>query len=402
MKLSLGGKNIIDYLDVIIVFCLSGLIISTIIFFHITNDFGGRRDILINSLAKGQFPAPPVYYGLLYIFSFGLASGKIIFTATVFLISFFVAMKFSVTKYFVRKIMINSNPRFSNRSESEYLKSNRIVVFISSCLIIITPLSFGTSLYLGKIGINVWHNDTIIAEWPFALLLFIYSSNYLYYKEKRDFYRIIIFTIICILIKPSYFLAFIAAFPIMSLISEYIETKNLKVDNRILLILLIGLMVLFTQYYFIYKMGVSEISGSNNLQKTVIKIIPFYVWKIYSKNIPFDLAMSIMYPVVFIIGYINEVKKNIGYIYSLITFLTGLLIAILFVEAGPRDYHSNFFWTVIITNYILFAYSISLNVKFILDRRRLLIKDYFLLTVFIAHVFSGIYYISNLYILRSF
>jgi hypothetical protein len=287
-------------------------------------------------------------------------------------------------------------------TESEYLKLNRIVIFISSCLIIITPLSFGTSLYLGKIGINVWHNDTIIAEWPFALLLFIYSSNYLYYKEKRDFYRIIIFIIVCILIKPSYFLAFIAAFPIMSLISEYIKAKNLKFDIRILLIILIGLTVLFTQYYLIYKLGVSEMPGSNYLQKTVIKINPFYVWKIYSKNIPFDLMMSIMYPVIFIIGYFKKIRHNIGYIYSLITFLIGLLIAILFVEAGPRDFHGNFFWTVIITNYILFAYSISLNVKFILDRNRLLLKDYFLLTIFMAHVISGMYYIISLYILKSF
>lgn len=218
--MTVGGINIRIHVDEIIVFCFSGLIISTIIIFQVSNDFGGHRNILVNSLAKGQFPAPPIYYGLLYIFSFGLASSKIIWAATVFLISFFVAMKFSVTKYFVKEIINNRNTPFQNKQELGYLKLNRIVIIISSCLIIITPLSFGTSLYLGKIGINVWHNSTIMVEWPFALLLFIYSSNYLYNKEKRDFYLIIIFVIICILIKPSYFLAFVAAFPLMSLISE--------------------------------------------------------------------------------------------------------------------------------------------------------------------------------------
>jgi uncharacterized membrane protein YgdD (TMEM256/DUF423 family) len=131
-------------------------------------------------------------------------------------------------------------------------------------------------------------------------------------------------------------------------------------------------------------------------------IAPFRVWQIHSKNIFIDLLMSIFYPFAFLIAYRKEIKQYRGYLYAVLTFIVGLLVAILFVESGPRDFHANYFWTAIIANYILFAYSAALNLRLIALRSRFLIKDHILLIIFGAHVFSGFYYIINLYILKSF
>jgi len=137
-------------------------------------------------------------------------------------------------------------------------------------------------------------------------------------------------------------------------------------------------------------------------RETKLMIDPFRVWSIHSKNILFDLLMSILYPLAFLIVYWKEIKQYKGYLYSILTFAVALLIAILFIESGPRDFHANYFWTSYIANYILFLYSAALNLRLILMRTHFLVKDYVLASIFGAHFLSGIYYIINLYVLKSF
>lgn len=394
--MNLIKKNI----DFFLIAAAGALIVATMILFNVSNDFGAHRGILEQNLKAGSFPAPPIYYALLYVFSLGLASGKIIFLAIVFLMGVFIGLKYLVTKYVVGAIAL---PGVNDSGLKLFgnLKTETLIKILSFCLIIITPLSFGRSLYLGKIGINIWHNSTIMAEFPFALLLFYFSEKYLLERETIKFRNLLIFMCLAILIKPSYFMAFALAFPLMNLIHNYSGLKRIKIDWQVIITVLVGLLVLFLMYLKIY--GVNIVTpASVSSQQTKLMVAPFYVWQIHSKNILFDLLMSIFYPIVFLIAYRKELKKYKGYFYAVLTFLIGLLIGILFVESGPRDFHGNFFWTSIIANYILFLYSVSLNFRFILLRSRFLIKDYILFSIFAAHFLSGLYYIISLYINKSF
>lgn len=396
IRLSIMKRNI----DFLAVASFGALIVATMILFKVSNDFGAHRSILEQNLNRGSFPVPPIYYALLYIFSFGIASGKTAFLAIVFLASTFIGLKYLVTRRLVGQIAFPE--AFHNRNELlGKLKVNTLIRILSLSLIVITPLSFGRGLYLGKIGINVWHNSTIIAEFPFALLLFLISWKYLTKRESVRFSHLLLLIILVILIKPSYFLAFTVAFPLMSLMNHYSSHKRLKIDWQVILVVIVGLLVLFFQYVRIYGEN-SEHFLIHSGQKVQLMIAPFRTWRIHSSNIPFDLLMSIFYPLAFLIAYWKDIRKDQGYWYATLTFLVGLLVAILFIEAGPRDFHANYFWTVIICNYILFAYSASMNLRFILARSRLLKKDYVLGGIFTAHVISGIYYIINLYVLKSF
>jgi hypothetical protein len=244
-------------LDFFGVFALGAMIVATLIFFNVSNDFGAHRSILDESLRAGSFPVPPVYYALLYVFSFGLASGKIIFLAIVFLAGFFIGLKYMVTKYLVKSIDL-PEVKYSSLKIFRNLKVETLIKILSFCLIIITPLAFGRSLYLGKIGINVWHNSTIIAEFPFALLLFIFSEKYLQNKETIKYRNLLLLICLVILIKPSYFLAFAVAFPLMNLINNYSSLKRIKIDWQVIVAVLFGLFVLFLLYIRIYGMNIND------------------------------------------------------------------------------------------------------------------------------------------------
>lgn len=375
-------------------------IVATMIYFKVSNDFGAHRTILEKSLNAGSFPVPPIYYGLLYLISFGLASGKIIFVTISLLAGFFIGLKYLVTRHIVSQIALKDTYQYGSKLFKKISLDNLIKI-LSFSMIILTPLSFGRSLYLGKIGINIWHNSTIIAEFPFALMLFYFSEKYLIKKEAVKYYNLLFLVCLVILIKPSYFLAFSVAFPVMNLIINYSITKRIKIDWQVILVVLTGLLLLFLQYIRIYGMNIVD-SAAVTPRETKLMIDPFRVWSIHSKNILFDLLMSILYPLAFLIVYWKEIKQYKGYLYSILTFAVALLIAILFIESGPRDFHANYFWTSYIANYILFLYSAALNLRLILMRTHFLVKDYVLASIFGAHFLSGIYYIINLYVLKSF
>lgn len=393
-------KYIRKNIDFFFMAALGALIISTVIYFNVSNDFGAHRSILEHKLNDDSFPVPPLYYALLYILSFGLASGKIIFLAIVFLAGMFIGLKYLVTRYMVGQIALPG----ANTPGIELFgkfKTDTIIRVLTFCLMIVTPLSFGKYLYLGKIGINVWHNSTIIAEFPFALMLFMCSGRYLQKRESIRPFNLLLLTCMVILIKPSYFLAFAVAFPLMNLAINYADMKRIKIDLPVILTVFSGLLLLTLLYVKIYGPIVPNTVLATS-QGSKLIIAPFRAWQIYSQNIPFDLLMSIFYPFTFLVAYWREVKKDLGYLYAVLTFCIGVLIAIFFFESGLRDFHGNYFWTAIITNYILFLYSASLNLRLVLIRSRFLLKDYLLLGVFGAHLISGLFYIVNLYMRKSF
>ncbi len=382
----MGIRNWLDY---ILVFIFGCILIGSILFFNVSNDFITHKELLISCIDAGTFPVPPLYYSLLFLFSFGLLSGETIFLAMVFLIGSAITLKYIATKNFLKSYIIK------NVSLDTGKNSKLHILLLSVSLIVMTPIIVGHNFYLGKIGINVWHNSTLMTEFPFAILLFTFSYNYLVHKDNRAILYILIFQVIGILIKPSYYLTFIPVFSLLILINRPL------LNFRIVACLLIGFIFFLIEYYFIYQNDLMDNAIYKGMESK-IGIAPFKVWSAYSDSILLDFLSSITYPSLFIILYFKQVKLDIGLKFVWGSFIVGLALAILLIENGPRAYHANFFWSVIIANYLLFMYSAAMNFKIIYQRGSFSIKDKSLLFLLVLHFISGIIYIISLFLNKTF
>ncbi|MEO6882681.1 MAG: hypothetical protein ABI199_01510 [Bacteroidia bacterium] len=239
---------------------------------------------------------------------------------------------------------------------------------------------FSATMFLGYIPLNTWHNSTTIFLMPFALLLFYQSYQYLLHPDSKKLWIILFLILLNLIIKPSFFMSFIIAFPLFCLL-RFGLSKFFFLAAGITFIGALGLLV---------ESKIGVYIGSTVIS---IKIAPFSVWAHWSDNIPLSFLSSLLFPLVFMIVYFKEVKNNLLLKYSIALFTVALLVYIIFTESGIRQFDANFAWQIIICYYILFLTTAIAFYKQCATKISLHIKDKILLLIFCAHIFTGIIYI---------
>lgn len=109
----------------------------------------------------------------------------------------------------------------------------------------------------------------------------------------------------------------------------------------------------------------------------------------------------------FIALYYQKLKSSIYFQCSILAFAIAFLIAILIHETGVRMYHGNFFWQLIIANYILFLVTGSFLWKEIMESihsKKIMASPKLLLVVvcYLAHLGSGFLYIFKIFYTESY
>ncbi len=368
------------------------LLCNIIIFFLIVRnsrtDIQSHNLILITQLENNTFPIPPLYYFSVYLCS-GFSNNIVVLNYTsVVVLGFSVFFKYITTKKYLLKSFITDDKNYLN-------KNVLLFIFIAISLIFIQPifLNYPSSrVYLGKLGINVWHNSTVIFVMPFAILLYM-ESVYFLKSEKinaKNIFLILLLILINVLIKPSFLFCFLPAFILIHLIKEkkIISQKNMYV----ILIVSIALLLIFLEYYFIYLSNHNQFLYPKDSKSSII-FKPFHIFQVYSKNIPLDMFVSVVFPLFFIILFFKEIKHHLEAQYSTLMFLFAFLIGVLFVESGARMSHGNLTWQIIIANYIFFMVHTTLFLQIILQHKKPYSIKYFLLSGFyLMHFLSGVYY----------
>lgn len=156
-------------------------------------------------------------------------------------------------------------------------------------------------------------------------------------------------SIINIFIKPSFFFVFAPIFPLM----VYIRYGLSKQLLQVLTFIFIACLFCMIQYYWLYHEFVTNIIIYQGKESS-IALRPFLEWSGISKNISLNLFQSPAFPFLFIIFYCKSIYKNIIIWYSLLLFISSILIFIFIAEIGPRSGHGNFVWQANISMYILF------------------------------------------------
>lgn len=275
---------------------------------------------------------------------------------------------------------------FSSEIKTTSIKTTLLLVFLTLGSILITPITLIAFLdhkqYLGYIGINVYHNPTIILLKPFSLLLYLFTIKYFLENKtvtKKELPIIIMITILCIIAKPSYIICYL---PVLGLWTLYKYLHKEKINwIFILSVLITSILILMWQYYITYSTQSS--SG--------IVFAPFVVLSHYSSYIFIKFLLSITFPIVVYAVYFKDTSRNLSLNFSWSVFFFGILYTYLLAESGVRFFHGNFTWSGQIALFLLFISSIVFLLKQKIDN-----KFKFSITVLSLHLISGIvfyYYI---------
>ena len=279
--------------------------------------------------------------------------------------------------------------------------SFRFNILLSICMlfVFVIPipgyLSGDYYMYIGSYTPNVWHNSTILFLFPFALILFDLSYKQLQTFESKSNWLILLLIVLNLVIKPSYFLVLICAYPLMLLVQYGLH----KQFWYCILPLVAGMVILIIQYIIIYK-----ISGPAANDSSSVVFLPFYKNPELNQdmiNIPIALIFSLFFPILYVGLNFMKIFKNKLFIYTLLTFVFSVIIFFSISETGRRASHGNYYWQIVITTWLCFFVSLLALLKDLKLEGKTL-KNKFLLSVFGIHVLMGVVYFVRILVTGSY
>jgi hypothetical protein len=331
--------KVITYLEPL-VFLSAASFFRLLLLFDIPTDLQGHMAI-IRSVADGTASPPGNFLYYLSVYSVALFQTKTIFlqVSTVLLLSLAVTAKFTLTRIFLFQT-------FRSTVGSTAKNPSGLLAVLSLLMLVVFSLP-ADDMYLGQIPPNVFHNSTTIFLMPFAFLLWWISYRQMVKPTRRGIIWLAVLAVANVLIKPSFFMVFAIAYPLMLMRCYGIGKTLLK--NLIPVV--VGAASLGVMYFVIFRLGYSGKSGV----EAGIVVRPFSVWSHWSSNIGLSLLASLAFPIVYCCMYPKDLRKHVVLQYAVVGYVIAMAIFVLLSETGPRELHGNLFWQCVVCSYILFT-----------------------------------------------
>lgn len=264
---------------------------------------------------------------------------------------------------------------------------------LSLGLLVIAPLfliePFSNIWYFvnGYIGINVYHNPTILLLKPLVLLQFFFAIKIL--GQSRSHWLTILVTALvsmaAVFTKPSFIICLLPALGLLIFI-KLIKKQPLDLRGLIFGIVLPSTAILVWQ--FLITFGPKADSS--------VVFAPLQVMSYYSKLLLPKFLLSAAFPVIVTLltwkTAIQDRHIRLGWL----TFIGGVIFTYLFAESGTRDISANFIWSGEITLFILFVSCVI----FLAENNTLInnsVRRWLILTTGGLHVVFGIVYYFYLF-----
>jgi len=246
-------------------------------------------------------------------------------------------------------------------------------------------------LYLDKIVPTIWFNSTAMLTMPFAILLFFATIKWFNQDTIGNFCWVGLFSLLSVLTKPNYILAFLPVLGLVALVQAAIRRNRSGFQN---LLLLVGLSALVGGILYIQStepVSSGPFGNPNASEESVhIAFAPFAVWRLYSPNVPVSLLLSVAFPLGVILLYYQEVKTDVSVLFAWGVFLVATAQYALLAETGERFADANWIWASNIAMYLVFL--VSTVVLLAQPRSK---RFYFLGALLALHVAAGIYYYAR-------
>ena len=322
-------------------------------------------------------------------------SGSIRLTKIV--LAFFISAANTVKYVVVRKAFGNFCPLRIAKLSSFAL----LFVFVIPILLFLKLLGLynGFLYFPGCMGLgcyipNVWHNSTLLCMMPFAIMTYLLSiKQFDSFDGKRNLY-ISLLVVIGVLIKPSFFLIWTVAFPIVM----FIKCHSKKDFYYSLIPVLFGCICLLYEYVTIFFSPpiVPPIDPKDADTSVVISIRELFFAEFWNSCYPF-LIVSFLFPVIFVVAYWKVVLNDYEFWFVLVMLVVALGVSWCCHETGARHDHGNFAWQVICSLWFVFYYILKIVMRFDvsndLGRVRVTNRGKVFLSVYGLHVIIGLWYL---------
>jgi len=388
MPLSLGHRYFLFFIILYTGTC--ALVFSYMLYFYVGSDLHAHIQILLSFVEIGSIPTPPGYYMLVYLLHFLMPYKEGYALAAVVVLTAAGCFKYGIS----HKYLGTYCPGLGDGS----------LGFFTWALMFFAPVTLfsleGELWYLGKFTSLIWHNSTSLLSFPFCILLFYYSIQYVEKRQRGLLAKILITAILIVLIKPSFIFAFVPAFPLAILIVDRKWSPDVLKAMALGIPLVVLIMV---EKIVIYNINPIDSHLEEGLVNG-IGIRPFFLWLYYSESLLWDVISSFLFPVCFILFYFKILLKDPHAVFSGLLIVVALVIFFTLVETGPRSTDGNFFWQVILTLFMgyLVLTKHLLNLCFgtagdMRIQRPLNYKNSLLLILFFIHVIGGLAYTIRIF-----
>lgn len=197
--------------------------------------------------------------------------------------------------------------------------------------------------YLGTFTPNPYHNITYMATRPFATLAFFLFVRILdYYEEKTDLKEFFLFGVSLLLTtmtKPSYTLVLVSTVGLLMVYRLFCSKwKNFKRAFYL------GIAFVPTFIDLLYQYGGVFGRNSQAGEEGGIGFGLASVWKMYSGNIPFSIALALGFPLLVLVFHPREIRKSTLYRFSWAQLIVSAGEFFLLYEKGRRFADANFSW----------------------------------------------------------
>lgn len=343
---------------------------------------------------KNILPANFLYYLIVYALSGFSKNFVLIMGATAMTAAIFITLKFYATRLFLN--------HFSKLKPKEVLGLSISLLVVMS-LPSLEILRGGKFYFLPQLPPNTWHNSTLVCLMPFAIALFSISYTSIFKQSKNNWIQMTCLVVINILIKPSYFLVFLAAYPLAWLWFNGFSILKNKVFWLYMSPLILGLIMLAIQHQFLYN-NVKSVYYLVERTGSAAVIKPFHVWYAFAKNIPMSFILSLAFPIFLFSVWGKTLWQSKLMQYLLMSSFFSLCIYILLSETNEHEFCKNYSWQLYVTNYLLF----TLCGAFLIEKietwkwQSLVRKEKIALIFYALHVLSGVIYLLKMLITRSY
>ncbi len=314
-------------------------------------DYGAHAMYSGTIATKHELQAPHFFmHGIAAFISklYTPANPELPYGAIIFLTSLFQALLVFVFAYAIKEL---TEPTL-------FKKMGYRVYLFSLALMFVAPISILTfpRLYLGYIGINPYHNPTVIGLKPIAVLQFVLISKYILSDKVGGKAAIFFLTIASLLTKPNFMICLLPAI-YLTLAAYFLRKdtfmvfmqKSIKATTTIVLP---SLLVLFWQYRFFF-VGNTETSG--------IVWAPFEVLLMYSPSggLLWKFFLSILFPLAVAVSYPKYFTTHKYFGFAWVLFLVSAFFYYFLAEGGGRMHHGNFGWGSQVCLLVLFIASFA-------------------------------------------
>ena len=160
--------------------------------------------------------------------------------------------------------------------------------------------------------------------------------------------------------------------------------------------------LLLAQVWYTFKSSATDVLYEGLPRGTGLKIDFFNVWSFFSDSIPLSFLASFLFPLVVFFVYPKKASSWYLYRYAWALSAAGLLVYITVSETGPREFHANFSWQVIMSMYTLFLVSVTLMVYQMSGRSRWAWREWLVGGTFLLHVLAGVSYVVRYMVIEDF